>query len=206
VDGENSGTLRITSSALADYNYPAVTLQPGTYTIGLKGGNIAQGRNVFVDVVSFPAADTTPPDPGKIVFSVGGCGGCERARIWTINPDGSERQQVDLSGIPFAPIPSLTQPTLSPDGSKMAFVLSHSPSRLYISNPDGSGLQLVDEDHGIGNPSWSPDGSKIVYQEYPDIKSNNPELVVRDLAGGNEQTIVPSGSGASDPNLLACWQ
>jgi hypothetical protein len=61
VDGENSGTLRITSSALADYNYPAVTLQPGTYTIGLKGGNIAQGRNVFVDVVSFPAVEVEPP-------------------------------------------------------------------------------------------------------------------------------------------------
>src|SRR5215212_8638026 len=64
VDGENSGTHRITSSALADYNYPAVTLQPGTYTIGLKGGNIAQGSNVFVDVLTFEAEevpDTTPP-------------------------------------------------------------------------------------------------------------------------------------------------
>jgi hypothetical protein len=64
VDGENSGTRRITSSALADYNYPAVTLQPGTYTIGLKGGNIAQGRNVFVDVVSFPGVEVEePPEP-----------------------------------------------------------------------------------------------------------------------------------------------
>src|SRR5215208_5719153 len=64
VDGENSGMRRITSTALADYNYPAVTLQPGTYTIGLKGGNIAQGRNVFVDVLTFPTGGPPPPPPG----------------------------------------------------------------------------------------------------------------------------------------------
>jgi hypothetical protein len=65
VDGENSGTRRITSTALADYNYPAVTLQPGTHTIGLKGGDLAMGRNVYVDVLTFPTGgpppDTTAP-------------------------------------------------------------------------------------------------------------------------------------------------
>jgi hypothetical protein len=65
VDGANAGTRRITSNVLSDYLYRGVTLQPGTYKVGLKGGDIAQGRNVFVDVVSFPAfgppADTTPP-------------------------------------------------------------------------------------------------------------------------------------------------
>jgi hypothetical protein len=66
VDGENSGTHRITSSALADYNYPAVTLQPGTHTIGLKGGDLTMGRNLYVDVLTFPTGgpppDTTAPN------------------------------------------------------------------------------------------------------------------------------------------------
>ncbi len=66
VDGANAGTRRITSNVLSDYLYSGITLQLGTYKIGLKGGNIAQGRNVFVDVVSFPAvappADTTAPE------------------------------------------------------------------------------------------------------------------------------------------------
>jgi hypothetical protein len=51
---------------LSNYRYSGFTLPPGTYKIGLKGGNLAQGRYVFVDVVSFPAvgppADTTPPE------------------------------------------------------------------------------------------------------------------------------------------------
>ena len=59
VDGSNKGTRRITSSVLSDYLYSGVILQPGTYTIGLKGGDLAQGRYVFVDVLRFPAV--TPP-------------------------------------------------------------------------------------------------------------------------------------------------
>ena len=41
----------------SEYLYSGITLQPGTYKIGLKGGDIGQGRNVFVDVVSFPAVE-----------------------------------------------------------------------------------------------------------------------------------------------------
>src|SRR5215204_2451043 len=59
VDGSNKGTRRITSSVLSDYLYAGIILQPGTYTIGLKGGDLAEGRYVFVDVVRFPAV--TPP-------------------------------------------------------------------------------------------------------------------------------------------------
>jgi VCBS repeat-containing protein len=62
VDGENAGTRRITSSVLSDYLYPGIILEPGTYTIGLKGGDLAEGRYVFVDVVRFPAV-TSPNEP-----------------------------------------------------------------------------------------------------------------------------------------------
>jgi hypothetical protein len=46
---------------LSEYLYSRITLQPGTYKIGLKCGNIAQGRYVFVDVVKFPSV-APPPD------------------------------------------------------------------------------------------------------------------------------------------------
>jgi hypothetical protein len=64
VDGAYAGERRITSNVLSDYLYSGITLQPGTYTIGLKGGDLAKGRNVYVDVVSFPVVDqgdTTTP-------------------------------------------------------------------------------------------------------------------------------------------------
>jgi len=66
VDGASAGTRRITSNVLSNYLYSGITLQPGTYKIGLKGGNLAKGRYVFVDVVKFPSVapppDTTPPE------------------------------------------------------------------------------------------------------------------------------------------------
>jgi large repetitive protein len=67
VDGANAGTRRITSNVLSDYRYSGITLQSGTYTIGLKGGDLAEGRYVFVDVVSFPAV--TPNDTAPAVSS-----------------------------------------------------------------------------------------------------------------------------------------
>lgn len=68
VDGVNSGTRRIDSVDLLDYeDWGGVILEPGTYTLGLKAGDVAQGRNVFVDTVELvavvvePPPDTTPP-------------------------------------------------------------------------------------------------------------------------------------------------
>jgi len=72
VDGQNAGKRRITSSSLADYPYAAITLQPGTYTIGLKGGNIAQGRNVFVDVLTFPTGGPPPDTTAPVVQQTAG--------------------------------------------------------------------------------------------------------------------------------------
>jgi Tol biopolymer transport system component len=198
VDGVNKGTKRIDSFALADYSYNQAELQPGTYTIELKAGDVAMGRNVFVDVVKFPSMGP-PPDPGKIVFNQGGCGGCEGARIWRMNPDGSERQQIDLSATNVASFQHLLEPTLSPDGTKIAFVVGNcSPCRLYVANVDGSNLQVIEEGEGLGNPSWSPDGTKLVYQKRLASTGGNIGIIVESL-NGHQQTIA-SGSALGDPN------
>jgi hypothetical protein len=62
VDGSNAGMRKITSNVLSNYLYSGIILEPGTYTIGLKGGNLAEGRYVFVDVLRFPTV-TSPKQP-----------------------------------------------------------------------------------------------------------------------------------------------
>jgi hypothetical protein len=37
-----------------DHSVPSQGLQEGKHIIGVKGGNIATGRNAFVDVIKFP--------------------------------------------------------------------------------------------------------------------------------------------------------
>jgi hypothetical protein len=69
VDGSNVGSpVEINSAASpATFNIDA-NISSGSHDIGFKGVNVATGRKVFVDVVSFPASggggrtDTTPPN------------------------------------------------------------------------------------------------------------------------------------------------
>lgn len=59
----------------------------------------------------------------------------------------------------------LRSPTLSPDGSKVAYVeLTGSGSELVVINTDGSsGGQLTDGSYLLEWPQFSPDGSKIIF-------------------------------------------
>jgi TolB protein len=68
--------------------------------------------------------------------------------------------------IPFAKYPGLnTSVTVSPDGTKVAMVLSKSGSPdIWVSNLDGTGLtQLTKTREDESSPCWSPDGSKICF-------------------------------------------
>lgn len=63
------------------------------------------------------------------------------------------------------------QPMISPDGKKIVFTRYKntsydSPSSIWVMNIDGTNVtELVSNpEQRMFNPSWSPDGSKIVYQ------------------------------------------
>ncbi|MBK7256540.1 MAG: PD40 domain-containing protein [Ignavibacteriae bacterium] len=58
-------------------------------------------------------------------------------------------------------------PTVSPDGEKIAFVVSRDgTANLAVTNRDGSGyreITLYANGEQVYNPCWSPDGSRIVF-------------------------------------------
>lgn len=118
------------------------------------------------------------PDGSKIAFS---SNQSDKYEIWTMNADGGNRVRLtdlkSLSGMP----------KWSPDGSKIVFICRRIISGtglpytdIFAMNADGSGRQqLTDcialaaqagpkgEDEAIsywnGAPTWSPDGSKILF-------------------------------------------
>ena len=120
--------------------------------------------------------------------------------LWRANPDGSNPTQ--LTDPPIYP-KSLRW---SPDGSEILFV-DRTPQGLdamYSVPADGSGkpLRLLPQDHEAEtDPSWSPDGRKIIFSTSPNVgASSKSDLRILDIATGNV-TVLP----ASDGLLVPRW-
>jgi TolB protein len=154
-----------------------------------------------------------PGQDGRIAFHRPPAGMVVGQELWLIDPTGSAETTF------FNPAPGFGAGSAawSPDGARLAFVVTSAGSRsIHISTASGAGDTAVTtlEANGVGLPSWSPDGSKIVFI---DDQGNNGtrELYVvnadgtgRTLVAGNANLGVswsPDGSkiafGASDGNI-----
>ena len=100
--------------------------------------------------------------------------------------------------------------TFSPDGKKVALVLSSSGSaELYVSNDFGNQLRRLTRNKSLeATPTWSPDGTTIVLTS--DL-AGGPQLYTIPAQGGKLQRIPTNISGycsepswnPRDPSLLA---
>ena len=81
--------------------------------------------------------------------------------LWRSKVDGSQRLQLS-----YPPLYA-SMPRWSPDGKQIAFfsVTSGQPSKIYVVSPDGGGPRplLPEDDQPQADPSYSPDGSSIVF-------------------------------------------
>lgn len=180
-----------------------------------------------------PGQAAFPGNNGLIVFSSNrpAADGSLDFEIYSMHPDGTDvRQLTNNTVIPpssesgsgqgesgsveagrgQATAVDDTQPAVSPDGTKIAFVSNRpaadgsTDSEIYVMNIDGTDVRQVTNDRpgsGSGNdyePAWSPDGTQIVYRHGD---GRMADLNIVDVATGHESRVVTAytnGPGAYD--------
>jgi DNA-binding winged helix-turn-helix (wHTH) protein/Tol biopolymer transport system component len=119
--------------------------------------------------------------------------------LWRANPDGSNPTQ--LTDPPVYP----KSPRWSLDGSEILFV-DRTPQgfdAIYIIAANGSGKPrrvLPEDREAETDPSWSPDGKKIVFSTSPNVgASTKSDLRILDIATGNV-AVLPASDGLLVPH------
>lgn len=148
-------------------------------------------------LAAVPAQATSPGVNGKIYFQA--CEiPCSGYDVFSVNPDGSGLENItDVVTDSPGPPDSAWDPSVSADGKVMAFgVDSQATAEIWVMNTDGTGAHQLTNDNLLDQePSISPDGSRIVWNQW----SPFPEYTDRDIwsmnADGSSQELFFNGSG-----------
>jgi Tol biopolymer transport system component len=133
---------------------------------------------------TLPAGATVSGPNGKIVFG--------QETSFTIDPDGSDLNQIGPAGSTFCP-------TWSPDSSKVLCQLfSEEGPQSATANPDGSGFTLLNPSLPLGCLNWSPEGTRLLCTTGEEAEPAEKGLyTVRSSDGGDlvRVTAAPPAGG-----------
>jgi Tol biopolymer transport system component len=134
---------------------------------------------------------------GRITFTSGN-------RIWIMNGDGSDAKPITDppragewggANLPYGDY----DPRLSPDGDRVAFErmvdvsTAHGSYDLFVVDIDGTNLKrLTNSGYSQGFPSWSHDGSHIVYVVAAVGNEGQFDLYLMNSDGSDNRNITPS--------------
>jgi Tol biopolymer transport system component len=184
----------------------------GIYTVAADGSDLTrltQNPYGIASCCPFRSGDGVPsysPDGSRIVFSRFNQKG--QSAIFTMNAaDGSGVFQVTPWGLGGG------GGRWSPDGQWIAFGLRdfHTPSwvrrgELYLVRPDGTDLQKIAIDtHGsqyfAKQPTWSPDGTRILFVMYLGSNGWQPDLFTMNPDGSHLTQVT----NTPDPENVPSW-
>jgi Tol biopolymer transport system component len=197
----NTGTETLLTNA-GSFTWPSWSPDGSQLVFGgqlFAGGGDGIANNIFamssnggeIRQLTFgPFADTSPvwsPNGEQIAFSSNRAG--PGSQIWLMNADGSGQHVVE-SALAYAQAPDW-----SPDGMWLAVfgVLGGATNpELFKMRPDGTGLTQLTSmpTEGKEDPTWSPDGSLVLFNAYAGRGSRG--------ARSSELMVVPAGGGTAE--------
>jgi Tol biopolymer transport system component len=138
-----------------------------------------------------PAASATFPDRnGRIAFQAQTDHGVQ---IFTVRPNGHDLRQITHVDV------DVTAPDWSPDGRRIAFTFNE--CSVAIIDADGSNLSLIADDPGLcqSDPSFTPNGTRLVFGHFDWLGSGAHEVWSMKLDGSDKRVVT--GAGETDPNV-----
>jgi serine/threonine protein kinase len=188
----------------------SVSGSPGSLAWDEPGKSLLMNRNVngiinlwqynlddksLVQLTSGPGPDSHPmKDPtGKGIFFVNG----EQSGYLTVYDVAKKSSSDVVSELAY-------QPTLSPDGKRVAYITIPEPDHtdLWVSDLNGNNkVKLASASGGIGIGNWSPDGSRLGFTKN---RSDNDDNFLINADGTHLQQLPPTlhnvTSGAWSPD------
>lgn len=121
------------------------------------------------------------------------------SEIYKMNADGSNQVRLTNNAVHDS------QPAFSPDGQKIVYIsVDASRNKLFTMNADGSNQQVLSDAAGFSpsyeRPSYSPDGSKILFTFTPDGGTQVPAPWTVNTDGTNRVQSVGGRSAVYSPD------
>lgn len=188
----NPKTDRLAFTYRTRYNTTSWT-KGDVYTLGFNNVNALSPVTQTATIEEY--SPSFSPDGNIICYQRNGGSSGE---IWTKNLKSNETTLLG-SGM---------MPKVSPDGQKIVFCryktsAYDSPSSIWIMNIDGTDVTEVmsNPNQRMFNPSWSPDGKKIVFQGAAKKGSsyNTPDIFVMNSDGGALTQLTTNDSSDMSP-------
>jgi TolB protein len=136
------------------------------------------------------------PDGKRIAFKRDVYTSPEHFSIYTVAADGTDPRRVTPEGM------DVGDPAWSPDGTLIAFqsppeANSGGEQNIYTIHPDGSGIRQLtahlsssDGTQGTFHPSWSPDGSMILFSHDPGTTGRYADIFVMNADGSDVHVVA----------------
>lgn len=164
-------------------------------------GTTGSAVNLTADLVGFSGTPRWSPDGSKIAFRSRSTG---TDQIWVMDSKSANKTQLTIMDGYYCRWPSW-----SPDGRKIAFYRHYGTStcaayrttEVCTMNADGSEVTCFGNSagHGEFHPSWSPDGTTLIYDRDEGTCSNPKDLWMMNPVGTNKRAFYPV-SGQNDDN------